>query len=332
MTDDEGSVLPWAEVSRLGLLGSSLPAPGRRHAHLTRGACQEKRTRIDKLMRAGAEIAAAAPSGEDIAFLHTVMCQVGLPRSRVEGAEFVRRSGNAWVSLQAGFLDEGTGPVLQPLPYGPMPRLALQYVSTYAKRFKTREVPIGESASEFLKELGLSTSGGVRGGYATLRRQMHALAASRIQFGCGGRTFNGQLVEQFDAWLPMRPSQRALWPGRVLLSEHYFNDLLAYGVPLDARALWALKSSALALDVYMWLAHRLHRIGPVPCEVDWLPLAGQFGQEYAGRHANRDFKAAFLRALDAVLAVYPAARVERRPGGLLLRESPPPVPSSARRA
>lgn len=246
---------------------SSLSPPGDMQSD--RRACREKQTRVAKLLRASAEIAAAAPSGEDIAFLHTVMCQVGLPRSRVVGTEFVRRSGNAWVSLQAGLLDEGSGPVMQPLPYGALPRLALQYVSTYAKRFKTREVPIGGSAREFLQQLGLSTSGGVRGGYTALRRQIHALAASRIQFGCGGRTFNGQLVEEFDAWSPLDGVQRALWPGRVVLSESYFNDLLAYGVPLDLRALRALKGSALALDVYMWLAHRLHRIGVNPCHVEW---------------------------------------------------------------
>jgi hypothetical protein len=296
-----------------------------------RRACREKQTRVDKLLRASAEIAAAAPSGEDIAFLHTVMCQVGLPRSRVVGTEFVRRSGNAWVSLQAGLLDEGSGPVMQPLPYGALPRLALQYVSTYAKRFKTREVPIGGSAREFLQHLGLSTSGGVRGGYTALRRQIHALAASRIQFGCGGRTFNGQLVEEFDAWSPLDGVQRALWPGRVVLSESYFNDLLAYGVPLDLRALRALKGSALALDVYMWLAHRLHRIGVNPCHVEWKSLKAQFGQEYTGARQLRDFKTSFVSALDAVLAVYPAARLEHHSWGLVLWESPPPVPFNGRR-
>ncbi|HEX2796463.1 MAG TPA: hypothetical protein VHN38_05210, partial [Immundisolibacter sp.] len=77
-----------------------------------------------KLIEAGAEIATNPPSGEDMAFTHAVLCQVGLPRSKVDGREFMRQSGAAWVNVQAGYLDEGRGPVLQPIPYGVMPRLA----------------------------------------------------------------------------------------------------------------------------------------------------------------------------------------------------------------
>ena len=83
--------------------------------------------------------------------------------------------------VQAGFLDEGNGPVVQPIPYGAMPRLALAWVSTYAKRHKTREIPIGDSAAEFLRLVGMDSQGNR---YATLRKQMHALAACRLQLGC----------------------------------------------------------------------------------------------------------------------------------------------------
>ena len=69
-----------------------------------------------KLIEAGAEIATNPPSGEDMAFTHAVLCQVGLPRSKVDGREFMRQSGAAWVNVQAGYLDEGRGPVLQPIP------------------------------------------------------------------------------------------------------------------------------------------------------------------------------------------------------------------------
>ncbi|MBP9654931.1 MAG: hypothetical protein KBE19_11140, partial [Rhodocyclaceae bacterium] len=78
-----------------------------------------------KLIGAGAEIATTPPAGEDMAFTHAVLCQVGLPRAKVEGREFMRQSGAAWVNVQAGYLDEGHGPVLQPIPYGVMPRLGL---------------------------------------------------------------------------------------------------------------------------------------------------------------------------------------------------------------
>lgn len=277
-----------------------------------------------KLIETGALIAAERPDGDDMAFGHSVLCQVGLPRSKVTDREFLRRSGAAWVNVQAGVLDEGSGPVLQPVPYGAMPRLALTWVSTYAKRFNTREIPIGDSAAAFLRNMGMDDQGGR---YATLRGQMHALAACRLQLGYKGRTFNGQPVEQFDAWISDKQRRsRALWPGVMLLSESYFKELVDHGVPLDNRALGALKGSALALDVYTWLAHRLHRVEGRPAILHWKALREQFGQEYQGKDAGNDFKKKFVPALEAALMVYPQAKVKRVTGGLMLIGSPPPVP------
>ena len=277
-----------------------------------------------KLIEAGTEIATNPPSGEDMAFTHAVLCQVGLPRAKVEGREFMRQSGAAWVNVQAGYLDEGRGPVLQPIPYGVMPRLALAWVSSYAKRDNTREIPIGDSAAEFLRLMGMDDQGRR---YATLRRQMHALAACRLQLGFKGRTYNGQPVEQFDAWLANGDAQqKSLWPGTMVLSEGYFNSLMDSAVPLDNRALMALKGSALALDVYTWLAHRLHRIGGRGVTLHWKALREQFAQEYQGKDPDKDFKKEFLPALKKVLAVYPQAKVKPVTGGVLLVSSPPPIP------
>ena len=280
--------------------------------------------REEKLIEASALIATEPPSGDDMAFTHAVLCQVGLPRAKVDGREFLRQSGSAWLNVQAGVLDEGHGPVLQPIPYGPVPRLALAWVSTFAKRNNTREIRIGDSAAEFLRLMGMDDQGAR---YATLRKQMHALASCRLQIGMKGRTFNGQPVEQFDAWVSNKDSrQRALWPGVMLLSEGYFQELVQHGVPLDNRALHALKGSALALDVYTWLAHRLHRIEGRPAILYWKALREQFAQEYQGKDPDKDFKKEFLPALKAALAVYPQAKVKQVTGGLMLLSSPPPIP------
>jgi hypothetical protein len=276
-----------------------------------------------KLLEVGNSISGNPPGGDDMAFVHAILCQVGLPRSKVIGYEFLRQSGGAWVNIQAGLLDEGRGPVQQPVPYGVMPRLALAWLSTYAVRNHVREIPIGESAAAFLRIMGLDNQGAR---YATLRRQMHALAACRLQIGFRGRTFNGQPVEQFDAWLAHTDKrQRALWPGVLVLSEGYYQSLKDSAVPLDNRALYALKSSALALDVYTWLAHRLHRIEGKGVTLRWKALREQFAQEYTGMDADKDFKKKFLPALRKVQAVYPKANVKQVTGGLLLLGSPPPV-------
>lgn len=293
-------------------------------ARVDNGPRLERPRRLDKLLNAGLEIATIPPTGSDMAFTHAVLCQVGLPRSKVKSREFRRQSGDMWINVQAGWLDEGRGPVEQPVPYGAMPRLALAMISTLAKRYKTREIPIGESAAQFLKLMGMDDQ---KNRYVKLREQMHALAACRLQIGYRGRTFSGQPVDQFDAWNGNTDTgQKALWPGVIVLSEHYYNELVEHGVPLDKRALVALKGSALALDIYTWLAHRLYRIDGRPVTLYWKSLRLQFAQECQSKDADRDFKKAFLPALQQALAVYPEAKVKIVKGGLLLMASPPPIP------
>lgn len=312
-----------SQEDRVGELdGARQRSPGRKP---TRSVVAPSDTPTNhKILETGIRIALEPPSGDELAFTHTVLCQVGLPRSKVEGRDFMRQSGAAWLSIQAGYLDEGKGPVLQPIPYGVMPRLALAWVSTYAVRHKVREIPIGDSASEFLRNMGMD-AGGRR--YRTLRTQMHALAAARLQLGFKGRTYSKQPVEQFDAWLVDKEvGQRPLWPGLMVLSEDYYRSLIEGAVPLDNRALQALTGSALALDVYAWLAHRLHRISGKSLILHWKPLREQFGQEYQGKDPDKDFKKKFLPVLRQVLAVYPQADVKVVQGGVLLTASPPPIP------
>lgn len=330
MAESQG--LPPAQgVSDSQTLVEQDKAPGKRRssaktANVTRTGEKAKKTPTKAdiaLIDASARIMEAPPSGNDMAFNHGILCQVGLPRSKVNGSSFLRQSGDAWVHVQAGLLDEGRGPVQQPVPYGAMPRLALAWVTTYAVRHKTPEIEIGESAAEFLRLMGKDDQGAR---YKTLRTQMHALAACRLQMGFKGRTYNAQPVEHFDAWVNDKDrGQRPLWPGTLRLSDSFYNILMESPVPLDNRALDALSGSALALDIYCWLAHRLHRIEGRPVTLHWRSIREQFAQEYQGKDADKNFKKRFLPALHNVQMVYPAARVKQVTGGLLLMSSPPPV-------
>lgn len=77
----------------------------------------------------------------------------------------------------------------------------------------------------------------------------------------------------------------------MTLSHEFFATLAEHAVPLDPRAIHALQKSALALDVYTWLAHRLWRIKkPDGVKLSWRNLKEQFGQEYAD---PKDFKKSF---------------------------------------
>lgn len=291
-----------------------------------KGKTSDKLTRADfALIEAAANIATnPVPEWDNWSYYHAILCQVGFPRSQVDGTQFIRQSGEAWVNLQAGVLDEGKGPVQQPIPYGVLPRLVMAWISTFAVRNKEREILIGDSASDFLSLMGMDDQGAR---HKTLRKQMHALAACRVQLGFRGDTYNGQPVKKFSTWAPDGGAkQRALWPGSLVLDQEYFDTLMEHAVPLDNRAMMGLKGSALALDVYAWLAQRLHRIEGKGVILHWKSLREQFAQEYTGKDADKDFKKKFIPALNKVLAVYPSANVKTVRGGLLLLGSAPPIP------
>jgi Plasmid encoded RepA protein len=281
---------------------------------------------VRRVVNAGGEIMQAPPDRAD--FLHAVLCQVGMPRRATPGRVFERASGTASMSLEAGRLWTGTQWRELPLPYGSRPRLVMVHVSSEAVRTRSREIHIGESMRDFLHTLGIDSNGGARGGYAMFKKQMEALAACRLMLGFTTVdrvvTMDTKPIRRFEAWLQNSGEQQPLWPGLLELSQDYFDTLVTHAVPLDPRALAGLKHSALALDVYSWLAHRLCRVRTLDgTKVSWANLRDQFGQEYAN---PKDFKREFRSALRSALAVYPDARVEEIPGGLLLRPSPPPLP------
>jgi hypothetical protein len=280
---------------------------------------------LARVVNTSAAMLADPPDRAD--FLHAILCQVGMPRKATEGRLFERSSGGAVMRLEAGAIFDGKKLVNRPLPYGTKPRLVMVHMSSEAVRTQQRRIHVGDSMKEFLIALGIDTSGGSHGGYTMFKKQMEALAACRLTLGlsAGGRalTVNTQPISRFEAWLHPTGEQRALWPGTLELSQEFYDTLTAHAVPLDHRALAALKHSALALDVYSWLAHRLCRVRKVEgVKVSWDNLRDQFGQEYSD---PKNFKKEFRQVLRQAMAVYPDANIADTPGGFILKPSRPPL-------
>jgi len=70
---------------------------------------------------------------------------------------------------------------------------------------------------------------------------------------------NSQFVDVLELWLTKDEHNRVFWSPTLHLNQKYFDSLQKHAVPLDERALAALAHSAMALDIYAWLAQRLHR-------------------------------------------------------------------------
>jgi hypothetical protein len=271
-----------------------------------------------RVLRFAADIVESPPDRPD--FLHTVLCQVGLPRRSTTELKFERRNGLASLLVEAGALFSGQKWLQQPLPYGPKPRLALVHISTEAVRTKSRVIDSGRSLHDFMRRLGIGTNGRE---YKNFRQQMRALSACRMSLGYGNTTIDAKPIEKFSTWNALE-EEHDLDAGVIELTSKFYDSLIDSAVPLDPRALACLQGSSLALDIYTWLSHRLHRVSRVSGDrVTWSNLADQFGQEYS---EIKDFKKTFHKALVQVRAVYPDARLDEVRGGYILLPSKPPVP------
>src|ERR1019366_7805638 len=141
-----------------------------------------------------------------------------------------------------------------------------------------------------------------------VKDQLARLAAASIRLGVerDGQaiTVNSNIVSAFDLWFPKDERQRVLWPSTVSLSLDYFQSLMSQAVPVDEAHIAALSHSSLALDIYSWLAQRLHRIPTErPQTVSWIALHAQFGLGYNPDRLDK-FRQKFRVALKEVLMVY----------------------------
>jgi len=259
---------------------------------------------------------------DEIAFSHSVLCQTNLPYKPTDERVWIRDQGNVSLRIEAGAArhpDTGKWVDL-PLPHGEKPRLVMLHLNGEALRTGSPVIDVQDSMTAFVRALGIHVHGrNIR----TLRDQLARLAAASIRLGIGSTTIKTDVIDAFDLWWPDDAKQRTMWPSTVQLAPRYFDSLTKHAVPLDSRAVAALAHSALDLDIYAWLAQRLHRVPKgKPQTITWGALKTQFGPDY---DRTRDFRRKFVLALKTVLTVYPNARIEIADAGLLLWNSPPPV-------
>ena len=264
-----------------------------------------------------------------ILYQHSVLCQTCLPY-RDPGEQirlWSRRNGHARLEIQAGrafngaiddFVDVG-------LPYGAKPRLVLYHLNAEALRTQSPYIELEDSLTAFVKRtLGLDPKGrNIR----TVKDQLTRLSAADFRIGTShdGRsiTLKGSVIEGFELWTVRDPRQRVFWPTTVQFSPRYFESLIQHAVPLNEVAISRLSHNAMALDIYTWLAQRLHRIEEGKgALVPWTALHEQFGHGYRDL---RMFRRAFRSTLQQVKVVYPDARFELDGNGMNLAHSRPAV-------
>jgi hypothetical protein len=273
------------------------------------------------------EAASAYMANEEggIECLYSGWCQAALPHRRIpDGDDWKVTSEFVTLVVESGVrLDQANNMVHVGVPFGSKARLILLYLQAEALRTDNREVELGKSLRSWLAKLGIPVGGkNVR----EVREQSDRLARCRISFHFQ-RGRKRALVNQNIMDTAMFEEDEgdggvvSTFLDRACLSEAFFAELKRHPVPLEESAIRALSNNSQGLDIYAWLAYRLHSL-KAATPINWPALKPQFG---AGVGRMDNFRRLFLPNLHLALAVYPDAKVDLTDTGLLLHPSRPPV-------
>ena len=269
--------------------------------------------------------AAASILGEEEARMgitHAGFAMTSLPHKRIEETVWRRQGPNVTLLVASGHAEQG-----QPIgvPYGSIARLILLYLQTEAIKTGSAEVDLGRSMNAWLSRMNLTVGGKT---YQLVAEQARRISHCRLTFFVerpdAKISENGAFVSGRISMAGVYDQQASLWQEKVRLDDGFLRSLREHPVPVREEAISAIGMRSLPIDIYIWLAYRLHVLTK-PTPISWLSLHSQFG---AGFKKVRQFKPTMTNALSMALAVYPEAEVCMRPEGLILFPSPPAIPKT----
>lgn len=269
-----------------------------------------------------------------VGYMARAMVQATMPHRRTTELQHQRTNGDLTLTMMAT-PDIG-------LPYGSTPRLMLAWIGAEAVQTKQREIVLGRSMSDFLRELGLIPSGGRWGSITRLKDQSARLFSCAISTHyTDSERFTSKApfgVGDADLWWKAKtPEQAGLFHSTLMLSPQFYDEIINAPVPVDLRVLKMLKRSPLALDVYSWLTYRIYTLnaGRRPSTtIPWDSLQLQFGSGYPTdtKQGQRDFKKKFIEQLKKVhILAYKDAKFDINTDGLTLHKSPLALPRRPRK-
>jgi Plasmid encoded RepA protein len=287
------------------------------------GALQRDRDRRE------VEAAAAYMADEEagIGYLFSGWCQAGLPHKRLADSEgWQIETEGVILVVEPGMRAGAAGkPESVGVPYGSRARLIMLYLQSEALRTGRRDVALGRSLRMWLARMGIPQGGK---SIAGVKEQAERISRCKLSFnitlpGLRARGMKQQAIVDSAIFLEAGAdeTQGTLFTEVATLSEGFFERLRRLPVPLEDAAIRAINNNSMALDLYAWLAYRLHALNG-PKSVSWIAMKKQFGN---GFNRIDNFRAKFSENLRLAVAVYPDAKVDTEERGLVLMPSRPPV-------
>lgn len=324
-SDDEGGMMPLATLLP-GIMEAITIAPEPPTPKALTPQARHHRKTADQIN----ELLDVRDGNPDIGFMTRLLTLCSLPRTDPgERLQYIRKNGPYTLGLVAG--------VENKLPYGNLPRLLLAWVCTEAVRTQSRDLHLGHSLAEFMRELGInSDSGGSRGARTLLRTQIDRLFNAHVQlvYETPGRksTVSSTVADRTDLWWDYKsPTQDTLWQSSVRLGESLFEEIIKNRVPLDMRILKAMRRSSLGLDLYLWLSYKTYTLyaqSKKPERLNWHVLYRQFGSDPANWNDKRivdAFRTDVLREMKKLKLCWPTLDYATPKGFLEVRACVPSI-------
>jgi hypothetical protein len=242
----------------------------------------------------------------------------GLPIKRPPTGCLLHERRNGHFFLQV------TGHPTYGLPWG-QDRLVPFFLATLAVRQQSRTVTFA-SAAEMLDTFGLQQGGSQ---YRRLVASFLRVFGATIFFGTDVQRRHAAVVNQarFNfmsearIWFARDPRQESLpelGQNVIVLSEEFYQEVIAHPIPADLNAANVLSSSPAAFDLFMWLSHRCF----VANGGERVPIFGDFGlvnQLGSAVYARpRKFRERLEQWLQLVRAMWPECPVRVSADGLYL--------------
>src|SRR4051794_1056309 len=233
------------------------------HRLILQHGVEEARTlAANKAERQAIEAAASIMAEEEsrLGITHAGFAMTSLPHKRIKEGLWKREGHRTTLLIESGRSRSGS---LIGVPYGSIARLILLYLQTEAVRTNSPEVELGRSMKSWMGRMSLTTGGRT---YQLVAEQARRISGGRLTFftdreNGAERRQNGAFVQDAISLTGvMDDNQPTLWQDRVRLDEGFWRSLREHPVPVREEAIKAIGTRSLAIDVYIWLAYRLHAL------------------------------------------------------------------------
>lgn len=189
--------------------------------------------------------------------------------------------------------------------YGSVPRLFLLYIRTLIKNkdsrvdFESMTVNLGGSYRAMCEAMGASTGG----------KSKRLLLESIKNLACTHITLEHWVSDDSGMYESFPVAQKVCidFGGEdkesyITFSSQMWSLLIEEAVPAQMSIIRNISNSALALDIYMWLAFRTNKLRSCGMKVPWKDLTVQFED---GDYPVKEFKRRFTTALNKVKESWP---------------------------